>query len=67
VTRLTVEREDVVGCLGCGHGLDHCHGTLVEHLSGELECTDAGCVVLAAERHEHVVPCGQLAGSPCCP
>ena len=36
-----------------------CTGTLVEHLIGPVECTDAGCTA-AVEEHWLVVRCEEL-------
>jgi hypothetical protein len=52
-------------CAVCTGGLDHCHGTLVVHVDGDLECTDPGCVDPDRVRHDMVVDClGTLPG--CC-
>jgi hypothetical protein len=37
--------------------LDCCHGTLVRHADGTVECTDVACVALGADRHELVLVC----------
>lgn len=46
-----------VECLGCTNGLDHCHGTLVHHVSGVVECLDEVCGDLDATRHEWIIDC----------
>lgn len=48
-------------CLACGRNWKHCHGTVILHADGELECTtdDSRCVA-AVEVHDLVVPCDQL-------
>lgn len=46
--------------------LDHCHGTLVEHHDGSVDCTDDGCADLAMLRHELVISCAELAGGCGC-
>ena len=52
-------------CTGCGEEVDHCHGTLVRHADGWVECTDGSCLVLAVERHELVLACGPGEGCAC--
>jgi hypothetical protein len=54
-------------CAGCVETIDHCHGTLVRHADGMVECTDLSCVVLAVERHELVLACGPREGCSCDP
>ncbi|MCP2164271.1 hypothetical protein [Goodfellowiella coeruleoviolacea] len=49
-----------VHCPGCRHGVDHCHGTLVVHVDGTLECTDLECLRAEVVRHELVVVCRQV-------
>ena len=52
-------------CHDCEAGLDHCHDTLVVHVSEWTECPDPGCDA-ALERHRLVVACTQLdPGCPC--
>jgi hypothetical protein len=48
------------GCDDCRAGLAHCHGTLVVHADGTLECD--GVEVCGAEEalHEWWVPCTEL-------
>lgn len=43
--------------IACSDPLDHCHGTLVRHADGTVECTDLTCVVLTADRHDLVLAC----------
>jgi hypothetical protein len=45
-------------------GLDHCHGTVIEHPDGTFECTE-GCEGGRAV-HEELVTCGDLELG-CCP
>jgi hypothetical protein len=42
---------------GAVNDLDCCHGTLVRHADGTVECTDVACVALGADRHELVLAC----------
>jgi hypothetical protein len=44
-------------CRPCDAGEDHCHGVLIVHEDGCLECTSAGCVELSLVRHELVLCC----------
>lgn len=53
-------------CSSCETGIDHCHGTLVEHASGVVECTDAGCVSFGIERHLLVIECDEVVGGCGC-
>ncbi|GAA1993045.1 hypothetical protein [Amycolatopsis minnesotensis] len=52
-------------CLTCGNGLDHCHGTLVVHVGGALDCTDANCADLDRVRHTLIVDCEFLGACDC--
>ncbi|GAA1251926.1 hypothetical protein GCM10009676_43470 [Prauserella halophila] len=53
-------------CSSCEVGIDHCHGTLVEHVSGFVECTDTDCVGFGAERHSLVIDCEAVEGGCGC-
>ena len=53
-------------CWDCGSDLDHCHGTLVIHGDGTVECTDGACIVLDPARHTLIIPCGRIAGGCAC-
>jgi hypothetical protein len=44
-------------CIECSGDADHCHGTLVRHADGGVECTDLTCVVLTSDRHGLVLAC----------
>jgi hypothetical protein len=44
-------------CPYCAAQADHCHGTLVRHADGTVECTDVTCLELGDERHGLVVVC----------
>jgi hypothetical protein len=44
-------------CVRCGSDLDHCHGTLVVHLDGSVDCTEPDCVDVDSVRHTLVVGC----------
>lgn len=48
-------------CQDCVTGLDHCHGTLIEHPWGEVVCTE-GCDLLDELRHELRVDWSAVAG-----
>lgn len=53
------------GCAECLLGFDHCHGTLLVHVDGRVECTEAECADIDHVRHELVLDCaGTLPG--CC-
>ena len=51
------------GCRSCIAELEHCHGTLVLHRDGSVECTDPECRH-ADDGHDSVVPCDEIA-PPC--
>lgn len=38
-------------CSECATELDHCHGTLVIHLDGNVECTEHWCADDRGTRH----------------
>lgn len=48
-----------VRCAECANGMDHCHGALVEHDDGLVECTDLTCVDADLRRHPLHVSCGE--------
>jgi hypothetical protein len=51
-------------CTDCDTERDHCHGTLIEHADGGVECTDDWCVIPYPVRHDMIVDCG-VAGCAC--
>lgn len=53
-------------CSSCAAGIDHCHGTLVDHESGFVECTDMACLSFGVERHSLVIDCGTVEGGCGC-
>ena len=61
-----VMKDSLTGCVECLGALDHCHGTLVVHSHGAVECTDDACVLLHAVRHTLVVDCSAVAGGCMC-
>jgi hypothetical protein len=44
-------------CLGCALNLDHCHGTLVVHADGAVDCTEPDCDDVDKARHTLVIDC----------
>jgi hypothetical protein len=44
-----------VTCPNCIAGLDHCHGVLVLHSDGTVECTDPDCLDPGLDRHDLVM------------
>lgn len=58
--------ERFMTCSSCEVGVDHCHGTLVEHGSGFIECTDMACLSFAVERHSLVIDCEAVEGGCGC-
>ncbi|MFF5986045.1 MULTISPECIES: hypothetical protein [Prauserella] len=53
-------------CTHCQSGLDHCHGTLVQHVAGGAECTDQGCTDFELVRHTLVIECESVDGGCAC-
>ncbi|OLT44204.1 hypothetical protein BJF85_20215 [Saccharomonospora sp. CUA-673] len=53
-------------CSSCATGIDHCHGTLLEHAAGFVECTDIDCVSVRIERHVLATDCGDIVGGCGC-
>ena len=52
-------------CPECETAVAHCHGALIVHTTGELECTEAGCSG-RFEVHAWEAPCADvLGGCPC--
>lgn len=47
-------------CRWCTAELDHCHGTLVVHESGLVECELTGCTTLDPARHVVVLDCVEV-------
>lgn len=50
----------VTDCVRCSHDLDHCHGTLVVHVDGGVDCTEPDCFDTDVVRHVLVVDCGSV-------
>lgn len=44
----------------CAEELDHCHGTLVLHADGSIECDDQARCAADEARHELWVACDEL-------
>jgi hypothetical protein len=44
-------------CVRCESNLEHCHGALVVHLDGSVDCTEPDCYDADRARHELVVDC----------
>jgi hypothetical protein len=47
-------------CPECIEDLDHCHGALVLHGDGTVECVDPECYDLGRDRHALVVRPGEV-------
>ncbi|MBI4943661.1 MAG: hypothetical protein HY830_23215 [Actinobacteria bacterium] len=54
----------MASCRRCATDLVHCHGTLVRHTRGDVECSDPGCEGRVAV-HDFVIRCGDVE-SGCC-
>lgn len=52
-------------CRTCLSGLDHCHGTLVLHESGDVDCTET-CPDPDPARHRLSLDCADLDGGCDC-
>ncbi|SDW54907.1 hypothetical protein SAMN05421504_101873 [Amycolatopsis xylanica] len=53
-------------CALCAAELDHCHGTLIVHPNGDVECMEPDCTDLDAVRHEFTIDCLTVEGGcPC--
>lgn len=55
-----------VACANCTAELDHCHGTLLEHHDGAIECTEGDCANLDQLRHDLMVTCESIVGECGC-
>lgn len=53
-------------CSLCAAVLDHCHGTLLAHADGSLECTDQDCHDTDRVRHLFLADCSDVAGGCHC-
>jgi hypothetical protein len=62
---VTVSETSGAGCPECSAAVDHCHGTLVLHADGSVECTDPSCTVYAVDRHGLLLVCGAAEGCSC--
>lgn len=49
-------------CASCAAALDHCHGTLLTHADGFVECTEDGCFDLDRVRHTLIIECHEVLG-----
>ncbi|WP_460721901.1 hypothetical protein [Nocardia heshunensis] len=54
------------GCALCESALDHCHGTLIVHAAGSVECTEPECFDTGRTRHLFVADCSDVAGGCDC-
>jgi hypothetical protein len=52
-------------CAACSADVDHCHGTLVAHGDGTVDCTDATCAGADPLRHALIVDCAAVLGGCC--
>jgi hypothetical protein len=58
--RLTME------CARCVSDIDHCHGTVILHPQGVVECTEPECHDLDQVRHALSVDCDLIQGGCDC-
>lgn len=61
-----METSTGVGCAECAAELDHCHGTLIHHPDGAVDCTEQECSALDPARHGLVTDCASIAGGCDC-
>ena len=54
----------MASCRRCATDLVHCHGTLVRHAEGDVECSDPGCAGRVAV-HDFVIRCADVE-TGCC-
>ncbi|WP_034271815.1 hypothetical protein [Haloechinothrix halophila] len=54
-----------MACTGCVEELDHCHGALIEHHDGDVECTEPGCTALDPARHDISQRCDDVISCEC--
>lgn len=57
---MTPSGVDRLRCPDCAAGHEHCHGTLVVHPDGAVECVGSVSCDEVAERHPLVVECREL-------
>ncbi|WP_442789900.1 hypothetical protein [Nocardia sp. CDC160] len=55
-----------IECALCESALDHCHGTLIVHAAGSVDCTESDCFDTARARHVFVADCADVAGGCAC-
>lgn len=53
-------------CKDCVEAADHCHGTLMIHADGAVECTEVRCSPLREDRHAFVVSCSLVVRECAC-
>jgi hypothetical protein len=56
---LPAMRIDELPCPTCDDGLAHCHGTLVRHADGSVECLDSPSCDGDPVVHDFVVTCAE--------
>lgn len=53
-------------CPDCAADTDHCHGTLIIHRDGLVECTEPGCTPADPVRHALLLDCVDVEGGCVC-
>ena len=49
-----------MGCTDCHDELEHCHGVLVRHGDGHLECVEEAACTGGGPAHDWAVPCAEV-------
>jgi hypothetical protein len=62
---LTLAERTVAACADCAAELDHCHGSLINHDDGTVECTNSRCADLDSARHALRPSCVEFADCQC--
>lgn len=52
-------------CPECDTDVLHCHGVVIVHVTGEVECTEVGCTG-RLDVHAWLVPCDEVEGGCRC-
>jgi hypothetical protein len=59
-------KVSIMECVSCLAELDHCHGTLILHENGAVDCIEPGCPDLDEARHVLRISCVEVDGGCVC-